>query len=989
MGKLHEAAKKGDVAEIRKLIKGSFFRKAIDVNEQDEKGQTALDCAALMGHVDVIRCLVKEFGADVDAIGINGHTALHKAAWMGKVDAIRCLVKEFGAKVDILDNDGMTPFDHAAWYRRVDAIRYLVKECGVNVNTIDKDGYPYLHRAAMRQHIDVIRCLVKECGADANFVSKNMNGGTILHLVAMSGYVEATRCLVKDCGVDVNIRDNDGNTPLHQAALLGSVEVVWCLVHECGADVTIPNKNGKRPYEVTRNAEIQQLLPALPSTYQSNNNISIMKNKNTFVSTAVSPAPAQSKSNTSSNENKNQIIQPQTTPSLKDLLQTQIKQGETLLQQEKYVEAEACFDEALQLDENDIESWYGKGKALLLQDIFDQALECFEQTLILLPSHFDACYIKVKILLHQGKEQDALNCYDIFLKHQPNHVDALKAKVALLANQNNKQAMLSCYNDFLKHNPHELDILQAKIALLLEQGAINDALNCMDEQLKHKKIQKNMFELKGLLLRYAKYYPEAVTHYTNALEHFANDETLMCLMGNTYLQQKQIIKAELLFNKVLKQNPTSSLALQGKALAELNKNKKESAQNYFAQAEKAANGSLDALAILYFERGQVYQTLGMQTEAQQCYETVLQHDANHAFAKLCLAQLKVSPKNSSEIKVPSVSASIENNSSNSNDNNNIVTPSPRASKPVVSSFSIAYSQIKIGTKIGEGGFGMVYQGVWSNTDVAIKQLKNGIVTSKVLDEFNHEVELMAHLRHKHIVQLYGAVTEKEPFCMVMEYMSGGSLYRLLQSSISLSWQQRETIALDIAKGLDYLHEHKILHRDLKSLNVLLDEHHTAKLADFGLAKIKADTSHSTQTHGSVAGSFAWMAPELFSNENCTKASDMWSYGMVVWEITSRTIPFKNAQLPYMTTCILTKDEPEPIPTECKQQSPKLAHLIQFCWQKDKTKRATTSQVIEHLQKPNDDFVSHDSYYASVQSVKQSRQEEDSYVNVKSFGGKKN
>ena len=196
-------------------------------------------------------------------------------------------------------------------------------------------------------------------------------------------------------------------------------------------------------------------------------------------------------------------------------------------------------------------------------------------------------------------------------------------------------------------------------------------------------------------------------------------------------------------------------------------------------------------------------------------------------------------------------------------------------------------------KLGQGGFGVVYKGVYNDKPVAIKQLNAGL-SKDALQELKREAEIMFQLSFTsdHIVKVIRICLES-PYALVMELMPKGSLYDLLRNGQELPWPVRFQIALDAAWGLKDLHAHKILHRDLKSPNILLGYGLRAKLADFGLAKVKHEiNSQSLVATKGQAGTLLWMAPELFDDEPLmTTASDVYSFGMVLWELVTRMLPY--------------------------------------------------------------------------------------------------
>jgi len=165
------------------------------------------------------------------------------------------------------------------------------------------------------------------------------------------------------------------------------------------------------------------------------------------------------------------------------------------------------------------------------------------------------------------------------------------------------------------------------------------------------------------------------------------------------------------------------------------------------------------------------------------------------------------------------------------------------------------------------------------------------------DESSHELEseaaIMAGLRHDNIVGFRGFCYESPHYAIVMEYLPMGSLYQLLHSNQVVDWETRVHISVGAGAGLVYLHSKNILHRDIKSLNILVEDKHGklhGKLTDFGLSRIKTDTIASSSAKG-LSGTLAWMAPELFDDACYQRAADVYSFAVVLWEIASRNTQF--------------------------------------------------------------------------------------------------
>jgi serine/threonine protein kinase len=260
---------------------------------------------------------------------------------------------------------------------------------------------------------------------------------------------------------------------------------------------------------------------------------------------------------------------------------------------------------------------------------------------------------------------------------------------------------------------------------------------------------------------------------------------------------------------------------------------------------------------------------------------------------------------------------------------------------------IPKEQIHYDRKLGTGGFGVVYKATWFKADVAVKQLLITLSGSG-MEDFEKEIKIHANLRNPHIVQIFGVLAE--PRGIVMEYMSRGSLRSVLENNLrtEFSWERRKNIAADICAGLFFLHQQKVIHRDLKSLNVLLDESYRAKLADFGLAKVKSEitTCLSTRTGSGIMGTPQWMAPEIFmsTNPDYNTKTDVYSFGVVLWELASHEYPYKNAN-PFAIPMLVVQGLRETFPSDTPQAYARLATL---CWDKAPDVRPTVDQAISCL-----------------------------------------
>ncbi|XP_030247849.1 mitogen-activated protein kinase kinase kinase 9 [Sparus aurata] len=280
------------------------------------------------------------------------------------------------------------------------------------------------------------------------------------------------------------------------------------------------------------------------------------------------------------------------------------------------------------------------------------------------------------------------------------------------------------------------------------------------------------------------------------------------------------------------------------------------------------------------------------------------------------------------------------------------TPEQQYSVPPLHLLEIDFSELTLEEIIGVGGFGKVYRAVWRGSEVAVKAARRDPDedAEQTLESVRQEAKLFAMLNHPNIMALLGVCLQEPNLCLVMEFARGGPLNRALAGKrippcTLVDW------AVQIARGMFYLHNQAIvpiIHRDLKSSNILILErvemedlsNKTLKITDFGLAR----EWHRT-TKMSAAGTYAWMAPEVIRSSTFSKGSDIWSYGVLLWELLTGEVPFRGIDGLAVAYGVAMNKLALPIPSTCPEP---FARLMEECWSPDPHSRPLFTTILDQL-----------------------------------------
>lgn len=242
----------------------------------------------------------------------------------------------------------------------------------------------------------------------------------------------------------------------------------------------------------------------------------------------------------------------------------------------------------------------------------------------------------------------------------------------------------------------------------------------------------------------------------------------------------------------------------------------------------------------------------------------------------------------------------------------------------------------------------MYKAVYNDRKIAVKKIFLSLVPeerTEIMEDFAREIKILKLLKHECIIQFLGACRKDPNYCLLFELCEGsvGSLLNMVKKhKVNVTWRMCLKIALDCARACDYLHNltPKILHRDLKAENLLLDDKFNCKLTDFGLSR-----GFETKSVMTVCGTPCWVAPEIFRGEAYTEAVDIYSYGVVLWELFCFEKPYQDqdcVELPYLISIKGLR------PGRLDHCPASVNELMKRCWHNDMKQRPPFSEIVQVL-----------------------------------------
>ncbi|XP_022874061.1 serine/threonine-protein kinase HT1-like isoform X1 [Olea europaea var. sylvestris] len=268
----------------------------------------------------------------------------------------------------------------------------------------------------------------------------------------------------------------------------------------------------------------------------------------------------------------------------------------------------------------------------------------------------------------------------------------------------------------------------------------------------------------------------------------------------------------------------------------------------------------------------------------------------------------------------------------------------------VDEFTVDLSKLFLGLRFAHGAHSQLYHGIYKEQPVAVKMIRvpdddeNGDLGGRLEKQFTREATLLSRLHHENVIKFMAACRKPPVFCIITEYLSKGSLrsylHKLEHKPVPL--QKLITLALDIARGMEYIHSQGVIHRDLKPENILINEDFCLKVADFGIACEEAYCDLLADD----PGTYRWMAPEMIRKKHYGRKVDVYGFGLILWEFVAGTIPYEDMTPIQAAFAVVNKNLRPAIPDYCPLA---MRALIDQCWSVQPDKRPEFWQIVKVLE----------------------------------------
>ncbi|MED6174980.1 hypothetical protein PIB30_074130 [Stylosanthes scabra] len=265
-------------------------------------------------------------------------------------------------------------------------------------------------------------------------------------------------------------------------------------------------------------------------------------------------------------------------------------------------------------------------------------------------------------------------------------------------------------------------------------------------------------------------------------------------------------------------------------------------------------------------------------------------------------------------------------------------------------WTVDLSKLFLGLRFAYGAHSRLYHGMYNQEPVAVKIIRvpdddeNGNMAYRLENQFIREVSLLSRLHHQNVIKFVAACRKPPVYCVITEYLAEGSLRAYLHKleKKTISMEKLIAFALDIARGMEYIHSQGVIHRDLKPENVLISEDFHLKIADFGIGCEEAYCDLLVDD----PGTYRWMAPEMIKRKSYGRKVDVYSFGLILWEMVTGTIPYEDMTPIQAAFAVVNRNSRPVIPPNCP---PAMRALIEQCWSVHPDKRPEFWQVVKVLE----------------------------------------
>ncbi|XP_076913624.1 serine/threonine/tyrosine-protein kinase HT1-like [Bidens hawaiensis] len=279
-----------------------------------------------------------------------------------------------------------------------------------------------------------------------------------------------------------------------------------------------------------------------------------------------------------------------------------------------------------------------------------------------------------------------------------------------------------------------------------------------------------------------------------------------------------------------------------------------------------------------------------------------------------------------------------------------------SSVETVDDYIVDLSKLFLGHRFAHGANSQLYHGIYKDEAVAVKIIrvpdddKNEELILRLENQFTREINLLSRLHHQNVIKFVAACRQPRVYCIITEYLSEGSLRAYLHKLEDCTEKEKEYLplqklikmALDITRGMEYIHSQGVIHRDLKPENVLINRDFQLKIADFGIGCEEVDCDFLADD----PGTYRWMAPEMIKRKSYGRKVDVYGFGLILWEMVAGTIPYNDMTPIQAAFAVVHKNLRPSIPDNCPSA---MKALIEQCWSTNPDKRPEFWQVVKVLE----------------------------------------